>query len=205
MALDRSALSELLDALRAGGDLDVVREGLALALQAMIEAEAAEVIGAGRYERTASSNMNAAVHTSTRVHRCRDDVPRTSAICLTTQPVAVSWRLRSAGVTAKRVLQHRTTLCDSQVRLEIAAVGGADRRSARNAARPMNQSREAHLATWPLHSPRGHLAPDASRPCMSDSEPRLSSVSTGQLGCGALRRNRTGDPILTWIGGQAPC
>jgi len=125
----------------------------------MIEAEAAEVIGAGRYERTASSNMNAAVHTSTRVHRCRDDVPRTSAICLTTQPVAVSWRLRSAGVTAKRVLQHRTTLCDSQVRLEIAAVGGADRRSARNAARPMNQSREAHLATWPLHSPEGAFSP----------------------------------------------
>jgi len=54
MALDRSALSELLDALRAGDDLDVVREGLALVLQAMIEAEAAEVIGAGRYERTAS-------------------------------------------------------------------------------------------------------------------------------------------------------
>jgi hypothetical protein len=28
MALDQSALSELLDALRAGGDLDVDREGL---------------------------------------------------------------------------------------------------------------------------------------------------------------------------------
>ena len=28
MALDKSALSELLDALRAGGDLDVVREGM---------------------------------------------------------------------------------------------------------------------------------------------------------------------------------
>jgi transposase-like protein len=54
MALDQSALSELLDALRAGGDLDVVREALALVLQALIEAEAAEVIGAGRYERTAS-------------------------------------------------------------------------------------------------------------------------------------------------------
>jgi putative transposase len=54
MALDQSALSELLDALRAGGDLDVVREGLALVLQAMIEAEAAQQIGAGRYERTAS-------------------------------------------------------------------------------------------------------------------------------------------------------
>ena len=54
MALDQSALSELLDALRAGGDLDVVREGLALVLQALIEAEAAEVIGAGRYERAAA-------------------------------------------------------------------------------------------------------------------------------------------------------
>src|SRR3984885_9754998 len=30
-----------------------------------------------------SSNMNAAVHTSARVHRCRDDVPATSAIWLT--------------------------------------------------------------------------------------------------------------------------
>src|SRR5580698_9687715 len=30
-----------------------------------------------------SSSMNAAVHTSTSVHRCRDDVPGTSAIWLT--------------------------------------------------------------------------------------------------------------------------
>jgi hypothetical protein len=29
-----------------------------------------------------SSNMNAAVHTSARVHRCRDDVPGSSVICL---------------------------------------------------------------------------------------------------------------------------
>ena len=54
MALSKSALSDLLDALRAGGDLDVIREGLALVLQALIEAEAAEVIGADRYERSAS-------------------------------------------------------------------------------------------------------------------------------------------------------
>ena len=54
MALDQSALSELLDALRAGGDLDVVREALALVLQALIEAEAAQQIGAGRYERATS-------------------------------------------------------------------------------------------------------------------------------------------------------
>jgi putative transposase len=54
MALDQGALSELLDALRAGGDLDVVREGLALVLQALIETEAAQQIGAGRYERSAA-------------------------------------------------------------------------------------------------------------------------------------------------------
>jgi hypothetical protein len=52
MALDQGALSELLDALRAGGDLDVVRE--ALVRQALIEAEAAQQIGAGRYERSAT-------------------------------------------------------------------------------------------------------------------------------------------------------
>jgi hypothetical protein len=45
MALDKSAVSELLDALRAGGDLDVIREGLALVLQALIEAEAAPDAG----------------------------------------------------------------------------------------------------------------------------------------------------------------
>jgi putative transposase len=52
MALDQSAPSELLDALRGGGDLDVVREGLAVVLQALIDAEATQQIGAGRYGRT---------------------------------------------------------------------------------------------------------------------------------------------------------
>jgi putative transposase len=54
MALSKSALSDLLDALRAGGDLDVIREALAMVLQALIEAEAAQQIGADRYERSAS-------------------------------------------------------------------------------------------------------------------------------------------------------
>ncbi len=52
MALDKDALSELLDALRAGGDLDVVRAGMQLVLQALIDLEASEAIGAGRYERS---------------------------------------------------------------------------------------------------------------------------------------------------------
>jgi putative transposase len=52
MALDKHALSELLDALRAGGDLDVVRSGLQLVLQALIELEAAQAIGAAPYQRS---------------------------------------------------------------------------------------------------------------------------------------------------------
>jgi putative transposase len=52
MALNQSALNELLDALRAGGDLDVIRQALALVLQALIDAEATEVIGADRYQRS---------------------------------------------------------------------------------------------------------------------------------------------------------
>ena len=54
MALDESAMTDLLAALRAGGGLDVVREALALVLQALVDAEATQQIGAGRYERAAS-------------------------------------------------------------------------------------------------------------------------------------------------------
>ncbi|MDQ3146929.1 MAG: IS256 family transposase [Actinomycetota bacterium] len=54
MTLTESSLSELLDAVRAGGDLDVVRRGVELVLQALIEAEATEAIGAGPHERSES-------------------------------------------------------------------------------------------------------------------------------------------------------
>jgi len=52
MALPQSALSELLDAIRAGNGTDVLREAMALILQELIELEATQAIGAGRYERT---------------------------------------------------------------------------------------------------------------------------------------------------------
>lgn len=52
MALSESALSELLDAFRAGDGVDLIRESVRLVLQELIEVEAAEVIGAGRYERS---------------------------------------------------------------------------------------------------------------------------------------------------------
>jgi transposase-like protein len=52
MALSQSALSELLDAIRAGGSADVIRDAMALVLQQLIELEADQAIGAARYERT---------------------------------------------------------------------------------------------------------------------------------------------------------
>jgi putative transposase len=54
MALSQSAVSELLEAFRAGEGVDLIRESVRLVLQELIETEAAEVIGAGRYERTAT-------------------------------------------------------------------------------------------------------------------------------------------------------
>ncbi len=52
MALSESAVSALLDALRVGEGTDLVRELAQWALQQLIEAEATEKVGAGRYERT---------------------------------------------------------------------------------------------------------------------------------------------------------
>ena len=52
MTLTQSDVTSLLDAIRAGGDIDIIRKGVELVLQALIEAEATEMIGAGRYERS---------------------------------------------------------------------------------------------------------------------------------------------------------
>ena len=52
MALSQSALSELLEAFRAGDGVDMIRESVRTVLQELVEIEAAGVIGAGRYERT---------------------------------------------------------------------------------------------------------------------------------------------------------
>jgi hypothetical protein len=41
MALSQSALSELLDAIRAGGSVDVMRDAMTFVLQELIEPEAA--------------------------------------------------------------------------------------------------------------------------------------------------------------------
>lgn len=52
MALSQSVLSDLLDAFRAGEGVDLVRDAVRLVMQELIETEATEHVGAGRYERT---------------------------------------------------------------------------------------------------------------------------------------------------------
>ena len=52
MALSQSVASELLEAFRAGEGVDLVRESVRLVMQELIETEAREVVGAGRYERS---------------------------------------------------------------------------------------------------------------------------------------------------------
>jgi len=52
VALSTTDVTELLDAIRAGDGIDPIRRGLELVLQALIEAETTEVVGAERHERT---------------------------------------------------------------------------------------------------------------------------------------------------------
>jgi putative transposase len=54
VAITNADLHELLDAIRSGGDIDVVRRGVEFVLQALIDAEATARIGAERFERTAT-------------------------------------------------------------------------------------------------------------------------------------------------------
>ena len=48
MALDESGLPELLDALRAGDGVNLIRDAVRLVMQELIELEATEHIGAAR-------------------------------------------------------------------------------------------------------------------------------------------------------------
>jgi hypothetical protein len=62
------------------------------------------------------------------------------------------------GAAPSRVVSapvSRHSLPSTVRRHLIAAAGGRDRRSAKNADRPMHQWREAHHTARPLHSPRG--------------------------------------------------
>jgi len=74
MALSQSVLSELTDALRSADGLDLVREAVRLVFQELVEAELAEKIGAGRYERTESRQNERNGHRSRVVSTKAGDV-----------------------------------------------------------------------------------------------------------------------------------
>ena len=96
MALDQSALTELLDALRCGGnDLDFMREAMQLVLQALIDLEATQVIGAARYER---SDTRAPTATAAAPGCCR---PR---------PATTSWPFPSCATAASTPRSSSTAL-----------------------------------------------------------------------------------------------
>jgi len=57
VTITNTDLNQLLDAIRAGGDIDVVRRGVELMLQALIDAEATAQIGADRFERTRARRL----------------------------------------------------------------------------------------------------------------------------------------------------
>ena len=75
MALPQSAVSELLEAFRAGQGLDLIRESVRMVLQELIETEAAEVIGAARYERTATRTTERNGHRERTLSTQAGDVP----------------------------------------------------------------------------------------------------------------------------------
>ena len=54
MTRSDTATTRLWETFRAGGGAGLIREAVELVLQELIEAEAAEAIGAGRYERSAA-------------------------------------------------------------------------------------------------------------------------------------------------------
>jgi hypothetical protein len=68
MALSQSAVSELLEAFRAGQGVDLIPESVRMVLQELIETEAAEAIGAARYQRTRTRTTSGTV---TATGRCR--------------------------------------------------------------------------------------------------------------------------------------
>ncbi len=101
MALDQSALTDLLDALRSRRDLDFIREAMQFVLQALIELEATQAIGAARYDRTDTRNNTRNGSSDPGAHRPRWD-PRVQQGCC-----RASARCRLHSVT------RRTAGCSS--------------------------------------------------------------------------------------------
>jgi putative transposase len=100
MTLPQSAVSDLLDALRAGDGVDLVRESVRMVLQELIETEATEAIGAARYERSATRTTERNGSRPKLVTTKGGDVSVRSPSCAPGRSFPASWS-RGGGSTRR--------------------------------------------------------------------------------------------------------
>ena len=82
-----------------------------------------------------------------------------------------------------------------------AATGGADHRSAKNAAAPKDQSCEAHHSAWPLHSPEGCtlLAPLGGRQVLAAIAASVTVLGRGPATLAGDRRRWGGGAEVSGV------
>jgi transposase-like protein len=184
MALDKSAGADLLDALRAGGDLDVIRESLALVLQALIDTEATQHIGAGRYERsdtrTAHRNGTRSRLLSTKAGDVELRIPKLregAFFPALLEPRRRIDRALLAVVMEAYVHGTSTRKVDDLVKAWASTAASPRVRSAGSGASWTARSRRSGPARWPTApSRRCSWTPPTSRPgSMDGSSPERSS------------------------------
>jgi hypothetical protein len=126
MALSQSAVSELLEAFRTGDGVDLIRESVRMVMQELIEAEAAEKIGAARYERTKTrtTDRNGARSRSDAMSRRPCSATATSSARRSAHACPLSGTAHFGGATARTV--H--TLRRSSRRRSLGPSSSCDRR-----------------------------------------------------------------------------
>ena len=202
MALSQSVASELLEAFRAGEGVDLIRESVRLVMQELIETEAAEQIGAGRYERTESRT-----HRPQRVPAAADRRPRPGMwscrsrscgrVVLPGHPGAAAAdrpgvvcggdgglrerRLDPGGRRPGRRAGHRLRHLQVGGVADLRRPGRAGRRVPHPAAAPHHVSVRVprrHLPARPPQPGRSPRWPSSSRPASPPTAAGKSSAST---------------------------
>ena len=177
MALDESALPELLDALRAGDGVDLIRDAGRLVMQELIELEVTDHIGAARYERseTRSNERNG--------HRPR---------LLATQAGDIELKIPK--------LSHGSffpSLLSPRRRIDQALIHLLGRHLRRHRPRPPSSAASdvGDAVDQQRHDPRSRLR-DVGAP-IDANDPRLRPHRRLHRRRGILRRRRQSRPVHT--------